>query len=96
MTSPYRLERVRRAYVEVVGEIWMPCTTAAYRYELSVYDLENIGDFTRENVDAWLGTHAGDFQSVADFHAVCGDAEIPWESEESELAYGDCMYPAED
>lgn len=93
--NPYRLERVRRAYVEVVGAIWMPTTTAATRYELSGYDLENIGEFTRENVDKWLSTHAGDFQSIQDFHAVCGEAEIPWADEESELTFADCMYPEE-
>jgi hypothetical protein len=94
--NPYRMQRVRAAYVEVLGTIWMPMTTAGTRYELSNYDLENIGEFTRENVDQWLGTHAGDFSSVKDFHAVCGEQEIPWESEENELEYCDCMYPSED
>lgn len=91
--SPYRSERVRRAYVQVVGVIWMPATTAATCYQLSDYDLENIGEFTRENVEQWLGTHSGDFQSVTDFRAVCGGVELDWSDEESELTYNDSMFP---
>jgi hypothetical protein len=94
--NPYRMQSVRAAYVQVLGKIWMPMTTAAYEYKLSDYDLENIGDFTRENIDDWLGTHAGDFSSIKDFHAVCGEAEIPWTSEENEMEYQDCMYPGEE
>jgi hypothetical protein len=45
--NPYRTERVRRAYVDVVGPIWMPPIQAASTYRLSDYDLENIGEFTR-------------------------------------------------
>lgn len=95
MTNPYVARMRRWAHVDVVGKIWMPMTTAAMRYELSDYDLENIGEFTRENVEDWLGTHSGDFSSVADFSAVCGNVEIPWESEENEMTFVDCMYPAE-
>ena len=95
--SPYRMARVRRAYVDVIGGIWMPYgATCAYRYELRDYDLENIGEFTRENVDRWLTTNSGDFSSIKDFRAECGETEIPWADEESELTYNDCMYPAED
>jgi hypothetical protein len=74
----------------------MPSAVCGQRQELSAYDLENIGEFTRENVEDWLGTHAGDFQSVRDFHAVCGDAEVAWENEENEFEYCDCMYPSEE
>lgn len=94
--SPYTMRRVRCAYVEVVGTIWMPAATSAMRYELSDYDLGNISDFTRENVDSWLGRHAGDFQAIKDFHAVCGDTEIAWADEENECVYQDCMYPSEE
>jgi hypothetical protein len=95
MTNPYRTERVRRAYVDVIGPIWMPPITAASTYKLSDYDLNNIGEFTHENVEQWLCTHAGDFQYVRDFHAVCGSAEIPWSNEESEYVFSDCMCPEE-
>jgi hypothetical protein len=94
--NPYIRARVRIAYVEVIGTIWMPATTCAYRYELRNYDLANIGAFTRRNVDRWLATNAGDFQVITDFRAVCGKREIPWVSEDSELTYADCMYPSED
>ena len=94
--DPYTLRRVRVAYVEVIGPIWMPATTCAQKIELRDYDLENIGTFTRAHVETWLATHAGDFQSVTDFHAVCGRRDIPWASEESEFTYSDCMYPSED
>ena len=74
-------------FIDVVGTIWLPPVTASYRYTLSLYDLENIGEFTRENVEAWLATHAGDFQSVQDFYATAGDVQIPWATEEGEIAY---------
>ena len=90
--SPYTKQAVRCAYVEVIGTIWMPATTAAYRYDLRDYDLENIGRFTRANVEQWLSTNSGDFQNVTDFRAVCGKHEIPWKDEESEFTYNDCMH----
>lgn len=94
--NPYAMRRTRVAYVEVLGKIWMPATTAAHTYELSDHDLSNIGDtLTRENVEQWLSTHAGDFQSITDFHIVVGEDEIKWASEESELAFNDCTCPSE-
>jgi len=95
-TSPYRMQSVRHAVVHVIGKIWMPMVTAAYDYSLSDYDLENIGQFTRANVERWLGTHAGDFQSIEDFQAECGRKTIPWKSEESEVTYIDLRFPSED
>jgi len=61
-------------------------------YTLSKYDLENIGEPTRDNVEDWLGSHSGDFQDIRDFRASIGDVEIGWDSEESELQYSDCMF----
>ena len=95
---------VERNYVDVVGTIWMPATTASLRIPLRKYDLENIianritGDvpvtdinlaerFTRESVERWLGCNSGDFQSVEDFYATAGGVEIPWASEDGEMAY---------
>lgn len=95
MNSPYTMRRVRNAYVEIIGKIWMPAVVCGQRQDLSDYDLENIGEFTRENVEQWLCTHSGDFQSVTDFRAVCGKVEIAWESEESEFTFSDAMYPSE-
>lgn len=86
----------RRDYIEVIGRIWMPATVAAQTINLSVYDLGNIGELTRDNVESWLATHSGDFQGVDDFHASIGTWESPWASEESECTFSDCMYPSEE
>ena len=95
--SPYTMRRTRVAHVQVIGKVWMPSVTCAMEYPLSDYDLENIGKFTRRNVELWLCTHAGDFQSVEDFRAVCGDKVIEWrKGEDSECTFCDCMYPAEE
>jgi hypothetical protein len=51
--------------------------------------------FTRERVEDWLATNAGDFQSVEDFHAVAGDVELAWSSEENEFVFNDAMYGSE-
>lgn len=94
-----------RDYIEMIGIIWMPATTAAMRKDLSAYDIENIrgyaehltGDvqLTREAIEHWLALNSGDFQGVDDFHAVIGAAEFPW-NEESELTYCDCTYGNEE
>ncbi len=83
---------VERNYVRVVGKIWMPAITCAMEYPLSKYDVDNIGEFTRDNVGQWLCTHAGDFQSIQDFMASVGDKDIPWATEEGEYAYLDCVF----
>lgn len=79
-------------YIEVIGEIWQPGTgPCAHRYDLRPYDVENIGEPTRENVSAWLAKNAGDFQSIIDFHAIVGEVDLPWGSgDESELTYNSC------
>jgi hypothetical protein len=95
---------VRESYVNVIGQIWMPSTTGATRYNLTGYDIENArgddGQITRESVQVWLDGHAGDFASVTDFEASIEDGDstvgIPWADEESELTYNGCMFPDED
>jgi len=95
---------VRESYVEVIGRIWMPNTTAAYKYDLRDYDINNArddkGKLTRESVEDWLCKNAGDFQSIEDFSASIEDGEqtidIPWRDEGSEVTYNDCMYGSED
>lgn len=47
---------------------------------------------TRRSVELWLCSNAGDFSSIQDFHAVVGEVEIEWETEEGEMAFNDCMY----
>lgn len=98
---------VRKSYVEVIGQIWMPADTAATRYDLTGYDIENVraygeGTISRDAVELWLGTHAGDFSSVTDFAASIEDPDtdetidIPWKSEDSEVTFSVCMYGDED
>jgi hypothetical protein len=93
-----RTYTVDENYIEFIGKIWQPgIGPCAMRIDLSPYDLENIGENpTRNDVSLWLDTHSGDFQSVLDFHAVVGETEFPWENEESECTFNDCMYPAEE
>lgn len=94
--SPFIQAPVRRACVNVVGRLWMG-GLGAYSYELTDYDLRNIGvDFTRETVADWLGSHSGDFQNIVDFQAFCGSIELAWRSEDNECTYNDCMFPPED
>ena len=92
---------VRKSIVQVVGHIWMPNVQAAQDHVLDSYDVDNArddeGNITRDSVQRWLDTHAGDFSSVDDFWASIendGDTvEIPWENEDNEFAYNDAMYP---
>ena len=57
------------------------------RYYPNNNDLREIGDFTRENILNWMNSHTGvdwvDIVPVVDFHAVCGDVDIPWATEEA-------------
>jgi hypothetical protein len=57
-------------------------------------ELQEIGEFTRENVLKWLkawlradcnGVFWGalDYFEDDDFHAVCGDIDIPWANEDT-------------
>jgi hypothetical protein len=68
------------AYIEIVGGI------AVYRWNLNQADLRHIGDFTRWRVAQWL--HNRGVVGLDDFHAVCGDIDIPWDTEEARLCYG--------
>jgi len=56
------------------------------RHHLLDFELREIGDFTRENIQRWMDSHQGvdwvDILPVRDFHAVCGDIDIPWATEE--------------
>jgi hypothetical protein len=83
--------------IDVLGRIWMPSITCAYSYELSGYDLQNVGELTRENVQLWLDQNAGDFSEIIDFSVNFGDEEFvsPWADEESEYLFLDAMYGSE-
>jgi hypothetical protein len=71
------------AYLKILGP------EVIYGRVLDKADLCFIGEFTRENISAWLDR--GPFLEASlygheDFHAVCGDIDIPWAKEDSENA----------
>lgn len=77
----------------------MPMVTCGQTKTLRQYDVDNIRDrvepgITRANVEDWLTCNAGDFSSVQDFYASIEDGpntvEIPWATEDGELAFNDC------
>src|SRR5690349_9561130 len=74
-----------RAYIDYVGAV------AVSRYELDDNELRDIGKFTRENVAAWLDGHTTPdwvgILPVEDFHAVCGETDIPWATEEAKRVF---------
>ena len=69
------------AYVDIINDI-----TVMYRRDLSASDLSLIGEFTRENISRWLKSDRLDIYGFTDFHAVCGDIDIPWTTEEGRYA----------
>lgn len=94
MADPHVMRKTRLAYVTILGRLWMGGIASIHK-DLSDYDLGNIGEFTRENMEDWLTSHAGDFQEVIDFMAVCGKEEIPWSSEDNEMTYLDTISDGE-
>lgn len=53
-------------------------------------ELREIGEFTRENILKWrpiVDSFSGEMEGIKDFHAVCGDVEIPWATEEAKQEY---------
>lgn len=95
---------VRKSLIQVIGRIWMPDQYVAHTYDLTIYDVENAkdedGNITRESIQDWLDTNAGDFQSFDDFWASIEvderTIEIDWANEESELIYNDATFGFED
>ena len=84
--------------IRVMGKIWLPPISASYVYTLSPYDEENIGKLTRENVENWLRTHAGDFQEILDFE-VTVEEHIVKETiaeEQSEAYFLSSQFPDEE
>ena len=67
-----------------------PVSPTPFRYEISKFDRWLIGDFTRKNVLRWA-EHKDYFNmmyvDVQDFHAVFGDVNIPWATEEGRLEW---------
>lgn len=89
---------VRKSVIWLVGYIWMPMGVPCGQcLTLDGYDVENArdaeGKITRESVEQWLATNAGDFREITDFSASIEDndqtVDIPWATEAGELAYAD-------
>ena len=83
---------IDRNWIEVVGVLWEG-TRASLRIDLKPKDIAEIGKPTRENVAMkMLGPlkYGGDFQVIIDFHAIVGETEIPWATEEGEALWDDC------
>jgi hypothetical protein len=76
---------IKKRYIELVGGVVL------LRYELTDEELRSIGKFTRVNISMWLDSHTGPEWSsmlpVEDFHAVCGDIDIPWATKEAFECY---------
>ena len=75
-------------YVEVIGRIWQPDTEAYMKYTLQPKDIESLktnGAITHDSIALWLSTHAGDFQSITDFHADIDaeNLEFDWTDKEN-------------
>jgi len=83
---------VEKNFVRVIGKGWYG-QKMCYEYPLSKSDAENIGEFIRENIEDWLSTHSGDFQSIDDFYATVGEDEIQFKDEEKEMEYWDIVNP---
>ena len=86
--------------IQVLGTLWIG-GTAAITYKLRSYDIKNMTNYpdaglTRDNVEGWLDSHAGDFQGIIDFRADIGPWESDWEKEDSEILWHDCMYGEEE
>ena len=80
--------------IDVIGYIWMPNNViCAMSRDLTAYDIENIGELTRDNIRLWIDKNFGDFSQVTDFRADIGDFLSEWEHEESDFTYDDCMFP---
>lgn len=95
---------VRKSVVDVVGRIWMPQIVCSLRIVMSDYDLDNARDgdgrITRDSLEYWLCTHAGDFSQIIDFRASIEDVDesirIDFAIEEGESQYLDTISEMEE
>ncbi len=94
---------VTKQRIQVIGYIWQPGVgMCAAQRDLSDYDMGNIEDLEdRDAVECWVSLNFEDFQSIEDFRAdfdIAGKSIVhEWaKGEDSEFAFNDCMYPAED
>jgi len=85
------------AYIDIKG-------AGADRHEFTDRELREIGEFTRENILRWLkrwlkadcdGAFWGalNYFEDDDFHAVCGDIDIPWADDETKRKWDKAFPP---
>ena len=74
------------AYIDLLSHVLL-----LGRYALTDEDLRRIGRFTRGNVLRFILERdlasVGEGYGLRDFHAVCGDVEIPWEDPSSQSVF---------
>lgn len=84
------------SFVRVLGHIWQPGVgICSMEYSPSSGDLDSMkdedGKITREAVETWVKSQAGDFHAIEDFMAsleVGEDTlEFEWKNEDSEAIY---------
>lgn len=85
------------SFVNIVGRLWYEGQATQHR-KLDPYDIESVkncgdGRVDRDAVETWLHHHTGDFSEIIDFEADLetdeGNVVIPWENEDSAMAYDD-------
>ncbi len=70
---------IKNRYIEVIGGY------TTWSIDLTLWNVFCIGEFTRENVHDWLAddTCRHNWEDwFVDFHAVCGEQDIPWATKE--------------
>lgn len=78
---------VRTRDVWVLGYLWQPGVGPCSMH----YTLPKDIPATREAIQTWVDANCGDFSSIIDFAASIDDIEIPWTTEENEIAYLDTI-----
>lgn len=93
--------------IQVVGYIWVPDNVlCAQIVPIKAQDLDSISaigngklsGITREDIQIWLDSHAGDFSTVVDFRADFGtlNKTFDWEDKENEYKFQDSFYPPDE
>ena len=81
--------------IDVIGSGWYN-QRMCYTYKLTNYDIENIGKLTRNNVENWLCTNSGDFQSIDEFRIDIKHFISDFKKEENHFEFMDIMFPIHD
>lgn len=82
--------------IDVLGVIWMPGVACFYTYTPTVEAVAQYSKsgkiITRDAIQQWLDTHAGDFSSITDFHAEIDGLTFDWQKEDSADTVADILY----